>query len=232
VRAIYISLRQHHLQKVAVRLQQMCCESNNDENDNSILLERILTKGCTTPEDLLELLRDTIPRTIMNLYDTNNYNNQLRLIVLDSVADLFRLDTLDIPTRSALLFQVTAALQDLVLLSSQQTQQPLSILVLNQVTANFAATGNTAKQQQQPSASSAPSLAQQQSYNNTSWIPALGLSWAHCVHSRYQVDRCCERGSTNGVARRRLVLAHSARHATPSSMIFGIAHGGCEMLPP
>ena len=212
MRAMYISLNGHKaLPKLAVRLRQMCGD------DSTTILERIWTRGCTNPEDLLELLRDTIPRQRTATTITANLS-QLRLIVLDSGADLFRADR-DIPARSAMLFQVASALQDLVYLA-QMPCAPLSILVLNQVTADFA------------SSSSSLSFHHSNSNNNNNhhptrdaWIPALGLSWAHCVHSHFQLDRCAV-----GPAVRRLWLAHSARHGSDSTVSFVITAAGCKLV--
>lgn len=341
IRAIYISLQQHNLHKIAIRLQQMLVHSTTNPNytnhndhpqQQQQILQSILLKGCTCLDELLQLLRETLPK--LQQSGNGQPSESIRLIVLDSLADLFRwIDIVEedttnknnhqhhphsqsssnhhcpttttatnnnttsqqkkkndhnIPLRSAYLFQVAAALQNLALstcLSKTTTTSensstsssfrsnsstptvgptrttettttaplitpppPISILVLNQVTANFNhLPGNEVNNWNQNSIVSDRKMIPNGNpiRMDQSWIPALGLSWSHCVHSRFQVHRPTGTDTTTTTTKttdscrsytttitttdtgsRQLDLVHSAQHA-PNSIHFTIAQGGC-----
>jgi RecA/RadA recombinase len=228
MRAIYISLSRTNVTKVAQRLQQMaaasCATIASSERTSTCqdtLMNRIGTKCCATTDDLWELLQTTLPAILQQ-------QPAVRLVVLDSIADLFRHDfdnqNDNAARRAALLFRLTAKLQALVTTTKQN--RPLSILVLNQVTADFT-TSTTTPTSQTPAAAW-----REDDRHDTLWTPALGLSWSHCMHSRFQLHRresTTSNGTSTTVFVRRIRLAHSARHP-PSSAFFTIAAAGCQLL--
>ena len=177
-RAMYISLKHGNLPKVLQRLQQMADANNKENRDNSQrFLQCILTRAVSNQEDLFQLLTDELPTLIQQ------NKNTMRILVLDSIADLFRGiqddddnndQTLN-ARRSASLFRLTARLRQL----SDQYQFP--ILVLNQVT-------------------------------KTCTLPALGLSWAHCVNTTYlltRIEQIQQQQQTTTTFRRRIRLQKS-----------------------
>ena len=107
-------------------------------------LQSIWTRGCTNTDDFWEVVH-TLP--------------SCRVLIVDSIADIFRHETTNIPQRSLQFFRLVQHLRRLI-----ATQHIQTVLILNQVSANF----NTSA---------------------TEWTPALGLSWSHCVSVRYQVDK-------------------------------------------
>jgi RecA/RadA recombinase len=158
----------------------------------------------------------------------NKDQHTVALVVLDSIADLFRLGNSDNPDdkaailkRSYLLFDLAAVLKEL----SDRYQVP--ILVINQVTADFVSTGRS---------------------NNS--LPALGLSWANCVNAAYIIRRDTgpnnmqvknsnrnDMTTTDNIensdhkyhsGRRHVFLAKSAKHAVNQNASFIIGPGGVE----
>jgi predicted ATP-dependent serine protease len=150
--AIYIAMGTSNVSKIVQRLSQMA-------DQNSHLLQRILTKPVVNLDDLHTLLYTELPLLL------EQQNSSVRVLVLDSIADLFRDATENfssIAARSAVLFAISVQLKKL------SAHYHVHMLVLNQVTTKI-------------------------SSNDSSCLaPALGLSWAHCVDHSYMVDgqRC------------------------------------------
>jgi RecA/RadA recombinase len=206
IRAVYLALGATRLHHVLQRLRTM---TSRDSASSIHVLQGILTKCCVSIEDLLPLLTRTLPTLLRQ-------EPNIRLVVLDSIANLLRHDARTPAQRASLLFQVTAAMQSLV---SVHCSKPLSILVLNQVTAEITSTSHSSSE---------------------SWKPALGLSWEHCIHSRFHVhrrERWIQSENGNGqesrnrsvVFDRSLHLVHSNRYPQ-SSTAFSIDTTGCFLL--
>ncbi len=144
------------------------------------VLRRIQIITCRTIDDWMDALWNENGLITQAL---TRPKQSLRIIIVDSIADLFRHDdnitshpanSYAPPTtatksqsffvqRSTQLFLMTQRLHQLMqpFLSSQQ---PLSVLILNQVTM----TTTTSHWPEQP---------------------ALGLTWSNCVHSRFRVQK-------------------------------------------
>jgi hypothetical protein len=117
IRAIYLSLRSNNnLSSAAHRLQQMC--SGREE-----LLQRIWMRICVNTDQVREVLQTELQQKVPN-------PGQVRLLVLDSVADLLRGNEMTVQKRSSMLFQWAARLQQLA------SQHGWVCLVLNQATAS------------------------------------------------------------------------------------------------
>lgn len=193
VRSLYVSLKDTQLNRIVNRLRQIVSERNPPAVTSSVL-ESIWTKACPTPEDLFALLRDSIPEKILEL--------QPRLIVLDSIADIFRSSDWEHTDRAFCLFYITQLLHRII---QQSRSTPLSILVINQVTADFSGS------------------------SSSSWNPALGLSWANCSNSRFRVDRQETTQAGQTTYRRTLTLRDSPEYPQ-ITVPFRITATGTEIL--
>jgi predicted ATPase len=248
IRSIYIALhKMNMISRIAQRLHQQIPSSS------SSILQRIWIKPCANTEDLFELLQSELPTIIRQQHP------HVRVIILDGIADLFRgiedatQDPNHIVTRSAELFRVGRLLQNLIHVrtnhpasqnssptTTSTTYTPLSIVVLNQVSAIFQESSTVLPCHCHPTGSASSS---------DPWKPALGLSWSHCVHQRFRIHRTVmpsgpriDVDTTNttttttrnhsAVSRRTLTLAHSSQYATPQSIEFVITtQNGCQAIP-
>jgi hypothetical protein len=181
-------LQQQQPQQQQVEHHRHNHDNNNigsdDPNAISSILRRIQVITCRTMDDLMDIL--FIPNGLIStsLFRRGGGGSTMtRIIVMDSIADLFRYDENNetIPSkfksssssfwmeRSTQLFMITQRLQQFI----QQAQPaPLSILILNQVT-SFDSTHTTTA-------------------TNTTYPiehPALGLSWSNCIHSRWHLQK-------------------------------------------
>jgi len=169
------------------------------------LLAQILTHSVRNQDDLLELLRVDLPRRLQEQQQQQQQQQQqepcfnqtnpiapnmslplttnpVAVIVLDSIADLFRLgngdtdphDNTAIASRSFILFEISALLRTL----SDEFQIP--ILVINQVSGNLTAAA--------AAAAAAPRNGKSNAIATTT-VPTLGLSWMNCVNTSYMVRR-------------------------------------------
>jgi RecA/RadA recombinase len=249
IRSIYIALHKTQMiSRIAQRLQQQIPSSSS-----SSILQRIWIKPCANTEDLCELLQDELP-TILQMQHPH-----VRVIILDGIADLFRggSDTTEDPnhivTRSAELFRIGRLLQNLIRIRTQNQRKhrnhhpsssttisntPLSVVVLNQVSAIFSESAVALSCHHRPTESSLSS--------SDPWKPALGLSWSHCIHQRFRIHRTAIQSESlnNATAttttthsddassrRRTLTLAHSSQYATPQSIDFIITtQNGCQAI--
>jgi RecA/RadA recombinase len=198
-RAIYISLGKASMPKVLQRLSQMS-EAWTKQNAVDVdqqhspsnattststpvtpvqVLSRIMTRAVVNQDDLFDLLRHEMAALLEQETDC-------QVIVLDSVADLFRGLNHEVKAsgggtskkqddknlaadRSATLFSLAAILKQF------SDKYHIPIVVLNQVTARIS---------NQPSASSSSSFS-----SSSAVLPALGLSWANCVNTSYILTR-------------------------------------------
>jgi len=118
-KALYLSLGEGTTQpKLAQRLGQMAGSSLDP-------LQHILTRIVHNQDDLLELLMGDLP-TMLQQYN-------FRIVVLDSIAGMFRVPETSIAQRSETLFRVASILKKL------SAQYNVPVVVVNQVTASFSA---------------------------------------------------------------------------------------------
>jgi Rad51 len=144
----YLSLkgtRTNTMVHLAHRLNQMIPSSvthTTTYEQQHDILSRIHLRGIRNGDELANL--------IVTAKNSSTSTRPMRLLVMDSLADLFRADpTTDYPQR---------ALQFLQLVQSWRRDYPtMPILILNQVTLHDA-------------------------------LPALGLTWAHCVNASFLVQ--------------------------------------------
>jgi RecA/RadA recombinase len=123
------------------------------------VLSQILTHSVRNHEDLFCLLRVELPERLHQ-----EEGQSVSVIVLDSIADLFRVgsgdsavqDKSNMTQRSFLLFDTAALLKKL------SDQFGIPILVINQVSSDFS--------------------------SNTT-IPTLGLSWSNCVNTQMMLTK-------------------------------------------
>lgn len=195
-KAIYISLAggQASLSRIAHRMsqisdarlvqQQQQQQHATSQRPSESVLSQILTHSIRNHDDLFTLLREDLPARLQGQALTHppHHSHPVALIVLDSIADLFRLgngdDVVDvdktaIAQRSYRLFEIAALLRAL------SDQYGIPVLVVNQVSSNLSNDLNTSK-----NCSS--------SGKSSTTIPTLGLSWANCVNTSYLVRRKSE----------------------------------------
>ena len=202
IRAIYISMTPSNTHKVVQRITQMiqarCQEQpyNTDNTDHEeiqsqqqqriqSILRRIQIITCRTLDDFMEICSEPqglLTQTIRMSASSTTSSSFVRIMVVDSIADLFRYNDHEhhrnsksnavtskfTMERSLHFFTLTQRLQQLM--TQQHSSLPLSILILNQVTSNM----------------SEHEMDHHHVHDET---PALGLSWSNCVHSRFQLQK-------------------------------------------
>jgi predicted ATP-dependent serine protease len=170
-KALYLSLGEGTTQpKLAQRLAQMAGSSLDP-------LQHIFTRIVHNPDDLLELLMGDLPAMLQQ--------HNFRIIVLDSIAGIFRVPETSIAQRSETFFRVASILKKL------SDQYNIPVLVVNQVTASFSA--------------------------NNAVLPALGLSWEHCVNTSHLLARTETSRSITVRLSSNLLVGTSRRFAIHSS---------------
>ncbi|XBH62774.1 hypothetical protein VPH35_116909 [Triticum aestivum] len=173
------------------------------------LLDHVLVAAVHSPSDLLSLLS----RAQYHLSHPSRSPHPLpiRVILLDSIASLFRADfdasPADLKRRSGLFFKISAKLKELA------HRHQCVVVVTNQVVDVVeGTTGNTV----------AWSSGRQVS-------PALGLAWANCVNTRLFLTR--EVDSNGGSARRHMKVAF-APHLPVRTCEFVIRRDGVFGVEP
>ncbi|CAM6036314.1 unnamed protein product, partial [Sphagnum compactum] len=134
------------------------------------LCEKVLVKEVQTIDELLHLLSNEILQLLRHRFLT-----PVKLIVIDSVAALFRADfdtnKTDLTKRASLFFRLSAKLK-------QYAQQfNIAIVVTNQVTDCF------------DEVQSDQEYMEHLMTSGRFVRPALGLSWSHCVNTRLFLSR-------------------------------------------
>jgi DNA-repair protein XRCC3 len=173
------------------------------------LLDHVFVAAVHSPSDLLSLLS----RAQHHLSHPTHSPHRLptRVILLDSIASLFRADfdasPADLKRRSGLFFKISAKLKELAY------RHQCVVVVTNQVV--DVVEGNTG--------------------NTMAWSsgrqvsPALGLSWANCVNTRLFLTR--EVGSDGGSTRRHMKVAF-APHLPERACEFVIRRDGVFGVEP
>lgn len=200
-KAVYISLggSGRHLQIISRRLkgmlegrlrdmkqqqQQQLNQPQTDEASSCIrhgnnfiqdCLCRIFVRWVCNSDDLFEMLHTSLPQLLelhSNLDKENVENDGISIVVLDGIADLFRIrdDAYDDKStsrwhqhRAVALFQISNLCKEL------STIYQVPFLVINGATSRLS-----------------------EQYGKPSMEPALGLAWSQCVNCSYFVDRLPE----------------------------------------
>jgi RecA/RadA recombinase len=260
-RALFISLKgQSNMNKLLQRLQQMAnatttttadtttTTGNNDTpttnskiSQSLFLLQRILTRSLVTADDLYDLLSNP-PKsaTPSKPFQQQHHPQQqqqpasssLRLVVLDSIADIFRAGNHDHDThhattstsngvrRSAHLAATTARLLQL-------WADYIPVLVLNQVSGGGGAGSSSSDDDHH---CWYDGNTNNKNNNNSNAVPACGLQWAHAVHTSFLVGQSVAT-TTSGISRRRyLRLIKSATRPTGGQVEFVIQTNGVERI--
>ena len=154
------------------RLTQLtnCYQLLSPETD---FLSNILIEECHTFEDVLDCLKRRLPQQCAS--------GPVRLVVIDSVAGMFRTEftatnTEDAVQRAILLFRFATELKRLA------DVYHLCVVVVNQVTAPLG-------QQQQQAGAGSLAAAVWGGGEGGDPVPALGLCWSHCVNTRVLLRR-------------------------------------------
>jgi RecA/RadA recombinase len=244
-RALYISLGKASMPKVLQRLLQMAeawtqqnaaaaaaldqQQQQQQQQQHSTtttststattavqVLSRIMTRAVVNQDDLFDLLRHEMPALLERETDC-------QVLVLDSVADLFRGMNHEVKSvgggkkqdnknlaadRSATLFSLAAILKQF------SDKYHIPIVVLNQVTARIS---------NQPSLSSTFS-------SSSAVLPALGLSWANCVNTSYILTRQEIATGTSTAFVRRLSLRLSSTAACSQTACLQIEPQGVRLV--
>ncbi|GJN21361.1 hypothetical protein PR202_gb08830 [Eleusine coracana subsp. coracana] len=167
------------------------------------ILDHVLVAAAHSPADLLTLLSRA--QSVLAHPDRSRHRLPIRLILLDSIASLFRADfdasPADLKRRSALFFQIAAKLKELAY------RHQCVVVVTNQVV----------------------DVVEGDAGNTVAWSsgrrvsPALGIAWANCVNTRLFLTR--ELDAAGGSARRRMKVAF-APHLPERSCEFAIRRDG------
>ncbi|XP_068659734.1 DNA repair protein XRCC3 homolog [Aristolochia californica] len=197
------------------RLKQISLSLLSSSSNNP--LDRIFVQGALTPEELLVLL----DRAEYLISGSANDSFPIKLIVIDSIAALFRSEFDNTPTdlkrRSSLFFKIAAKLKLLA------RKFNLAVVVSNQVT-DLVGSGDGANSLRVGNYGALYSSGRRV-------CPALGLSWASCVNSRVFLSRTDEVVNTGGegeeiVQTRRKMQVVFAPHLPESSCEFVILREG------
>lgn len=185
------------------RLRLLAPKSHTD------LLDNVLVAAVHSPSDLLSLLS----RAQHHLSHPSHSPHRLpiRLILLDSIASLFRADfdasPADLKRRSVLFFKISAKLKELAYMHQ------CVVVVTNQVM----------------------DVVEGETGNTVAWSsgrrvsPALGLAWANCVNTRLFLTR--EVDGAGGSAKRRMKVAF-APHLPERACEFVIRRDGVFGVEP
>lgn len=185
-----------------------------EEQSSQQVLAQILTLSLRNQDDLFSLLRRELPEVLQQQqhppprmvnhavqgHTNHALDNGVALIVLDSIADLFRLgngddscmDSTSIARRSLVLFELASVLREL------SSRYNVPFLVINQISSSLQTNAN---------------------------IPTLGLSWENCVNTSYMVRRQRTLKQDNSKARQ-LFLTKSSSHAVNQRVAFHIEPRG------
>lgn len=199
-------------------LRLSACENNLDRSnhnnpsalDSDSSLDRVLVAGAYTPADLLALLSRADDLLI------SRTNPPIRLIIVDSIAALFRAEfdatPADLRRRSSIFFRISAKLRE------QAARFNVAVFVTNHVVDVIHSDGGV----------------DQGSWNcKQLWTsgrqvaPALGIAWANCVNTRLFVSRR-NAGTTEdgGATRRRMEVVFAPHLADTSACEFVITADG------
>ena len=181
--------------------------TNTGSGGTNAILRRILTRSVRNEDELLALVRNELPAMLRKGWDDDeegvedgvgggsssdesSTGGRIGLVVLDSIAGLFRLPdggsakdrtgTAFFARRSEVLFGLSAQLRKL------GDQYGVAFVVANQVTAAGAGAGG--------GGGGPPSG------GGNATIPALGLSWSNCVNARFALRRSETLSSRLGVS--------------------------------
>jgi RecA/RadA recombinase len=180
-KAVYVLLggSGRFLQTISRRLQQMI--QARLENDRTTTLQtmvhvppvadrihdcltRIFVKWVCNTQDLVEMLRNSLPKLLQD------HEPAIECVVLDGIASLFRFQEYECnkwhQERAATLFEISQLCREL----SAEFQVPF--VVINEATTRIVSSDDGDTKQ--------PSRLE----------PALGLSWQQCVNSSFFVHRC------------------------------------------
>ncbi|KAG0533440.1 hypothetical protein BDA96_04G193700 [Sorghum bicolor] len=187
------------------RLRRLAPKSRPD------ILDHVLVAAAHSPTDLLSLLARA-QRLLANP-GRSPHRLPIRLILLDSIASLFRADfdasPADLRRRSALFFQISAKLKELAY------RHQCVVVVTNQVV----------------------DVVEEGAGNTVAWSsgrrvsPALGIAWANCVNMRLFLTREVGGDGASGSARRRMKVAF-APHLPERSCEFMIRRDGVFGVEP
>jgi len=159
-KAIYVSMGEGTTkQMIARRLDQISryrISKNSTKNQTAkSILNRIITRFVPNQDEFEQFILYDLPSFLQT-------DSAVGLIVLDSIASMFRTDEMNdelfAVNRSSLLFQLSAQLKKL------SEVHNIPIVVINQVTGDF-------------------------SMSETLSRPALGLSWENCVNQSFLLTR-------------------------------------------
>mmetsp|Transcript_26466 Transcript_26466/g.35270 ORF Transcript_26466/g.35270 Transcript_26466/m.35270 type:complete len:344 (+) Transcript_26466:480-1511(+) len=194
-KSLYISMGEGgNSSQISYRLRQIADVQQQEKNarfptftlslpsTNDSVLSRILTRFVRNSDEFTELVDVTLPTMLATKLQKSNNNEggRIGLVVLDSMAGLFRLPenlqqnqkSLYFAKRSNILFNCSAKLKKL----SHQYNVP--IVVVNQVTASFSSSSSNFSLQKLHMSCSMERM-----------MPLLGLSWSNCVNTRFLLTR-------------------------------------------
>lgn len=176
-------------------------------------MDHIFVQKPTTPEELLSVLAQARPLL------EHPPGRPVRLIVLDSVANIFR-DLGDTPGVSELAERADLLFKISKILKSYADEYKLAVVIINQVTDVIGMEGvNHVGPEAGRLVSSGRRVA-----------PALGLAWSHCVNTRLFASRSEGGGSARGPTRSLQVVF--SPYLPPHRCFYEVYDGGVRAVAP
>lgn len=222
-KAIYISMgegvseaqRAYRLNQIYTsRRQTFNTRSLNDTVDLDTALSRILSRNIYNEEEFHEWLFQQLPDMLsshnshLELVHPKTQGERIGVIIIDSMAGLFRISD-QVPSSSWYVRRSGLLFQAAAQLKKLSFQYHVPVVVVNQVSGS----------EQGPS------------------IPALGLSWSHCINHRFMIsrreeyvsdeDKRQEEGRTRFVRHIQLLL--SPQYPSQLNCSFTIDNTGCKL---
>ena len=165
------------------RMAELSSRLSQYNLDPEQVLHNVILKEIYNYEQQVDVLINLLPQLIQS--SRNCREKQIKMVVVDSISGLYRGEFHngrdDIYKRSKILFTMGRWMQKLSI------ENKIPFILTNQVTSNFHQSSNG------PSSMSRISYRTDtvDEYRNqpNDDLPALGLSWSHCIHTRILLTR-------------------------------------------
>lgn len=157
------------------------------------VMKRIHMKRIHNTEDFLSFLQHELPTTLSHHRDNTNDSTTIGLIVLDSIAGLYRIPEEHHDDKDAPKTTVTQVTQS-------HNRSTTSKYYYAQRSETFFDIASKLKYISDVYGTHVIVVNQVTGKGNGKHVPSLGLSWSHCVNERYLLSRTERMASTAGVS--------------------------------
>ena len=165
------------------RMFELSCRLRKYRLDPQQVLHNVILKEIYNYEQQVDVLMNQLPQLIKS--SRNNSENEIKMVVVDSISGLYRGEFNngrdDLYKRSKMLFTMGRWMQKLSI------ENKIPFILTNQVTSNFNQTSNGFLSKS-TNTYSGNSGNDDRNQSNCA-LPALGLSWSHCIHTRILLTR-------------------------------------------